>query len=88
MLDGFLSVELDDSEGNLGALLPVGSNNIIAIISQHEILFRQFFTLPDCWNAETTFIFIYFFLPEDRCRISLSRTEESERATRHSFGIG
>jgi hypothetical protein len=39
MLDGFLSVELDDSEGNLGALLPVGSNNFIANI---EILFCQF----------------------------------------------
>ena len=28
------------------------------------------------------------FLPEGRCRISLSRTEESERTARYSFGIG
>ncbi len=31
MLDDFLIVELDDSDGNLGALLPVGSDNISII---------------------------------------------------------
>ena len=55
MPDGFLSVELDDSEGNLGALLPVGSD-----IYQINLRLRRYEIVGPAAGNNTTVGFSIF----------------------------